>query len=181
MTKDFLNSIQSYYFCLNDMRLLVLLFFFATSSYAQQSLESDSALIPLEIDSIDHRLLLDRVELNYKELKLLYKDHPIALQLIKKGHKFKVMSTFSHAFGAVVLCLPIIPLAYNYALNPLLVLGNIAVGTVGIYYGIEWTKKRNARWIESGNRYNQSIGESTSESSLQLRFKMNEVGMAWVF
>lgn len=84
MTKDFLNSIQSYYFCLNDMRLLVLLFFFATSSYAQQSLESDSALIPLEIDSIDHRLLLDRVELNYKELKLLYKDHPNALQLIKK-------------------------------------------------------------------------------------------------
>ena len=179
--KDFSISHQSYYFCETDMRLVFLFLCLSLSCYALPYMESDSVAIPLEIDSAEHRLLLDQVELNYRELKTLYKNHPEPLQLIKKGHRFKVMSTISHTFGAVVLCLPIIPLAYNYSLNPLLVLGNIAIGTVGIYCGIEWTKKRNAKWIESGNRYNNAIEQNNSMSSMQFNLKMNEVGVTWVF
>ena len=180
-TKDFFISEQSYYFCQYDMRFLFFFLCLSLSSYAQQTLEGDSVVIPLVIDSAEHRLLLDHVELNYRELKLLFKDHPLPLQLVKKGHRFKVMSTFSYSLGAIILCLPIIPLAYNYSLNPLLVLGNIAVGTVGIYCGIEWAKKRNVKWIESGNRYNESLEQSNPSSSINIKWKVNEVGIAWVF
>lgn len=172
------------------MKILFFLIFFCSVGKTQSLTETDSivssigvdsTLSLIEIDSAKNSLKINNVEMSFKELRDLYKKHPIALKLLERGRNHKIRSIFSYSLGTVILCLPIIPLALNVSLNPLLVLGDIAIGTAGIYYGIEWAKKRNARFIESANVYNRSIEPLIGGMTLNLKYTGREVGVCLVF